>query len=308
MFKHKYYWLILLAGLIFVLLILVGCEKSGTPFIDFNQREERVTVKQKEQSPKPLRIALASVISPKDTVVYYRQLADYIGEKLHRPVALLQRSTYEEVNMLLANGDADIAFASTGSYCSYRGMSEIEILVMVEHRGTSTYRALVIVPADSEAQSMEDLQGKTFAFTDPLSNSGRMIILKYLRERQKTPESFFKRYVYTYSHDKSLRAVANRLVDGASIDSMIYDLVKEKSPGEAARVKVIASFGPFPTGPVVVRKELDSALKEQLREVFLSCHTREGLRHALQGLLIDRFVLPQPELYEPLRQFYGQAG
>ncbi|MGQ9557908.1 MAG: substrate-binding domain-containing protein [Desulfurispora sp.] len=288
---------------------LSGCAKGSTPYIDFRQHEERVAEESKRvQSPKPLRIALASVISPKDTVVYYRQLADYIGEKMHRPVALLQRSTYEEVNMLLANGDADIAFASTGSYCSYRGMSEIEILAMVEHRGTSAYRALVVVPADSGARSIEDLQGQTFAFTDPLSNSGRMIILKYLQERQKTPETFFQRYVYTYSHDKSLRAVANRLVDGASVDSMIYDLMQEKNPAEAAKVKVIASFGPFPTGPVVVRKELGSALKEQLREVFLSCHTREGLKHALKGLLIDRFVLPQPELYEPLRQFYGQAG
>ncbi|GAB6157267.1 phosphate/phosphite/phosphonate ABC transporter substrate-binding protein [Desulfotomaculum varum] len=301
----KYCWFTLF---LFIAVAVAGCG-SRTRYIDFTQREAYEQPDQVESnSARPLRIALASVISPKDTIVYYRQLASYLSARLSRPVALIQRRTYEEVNMLLSNGEVDIAFASTGSYCSYRGITEIEILAMVDYQGSSQYKALVIVPADSQAAKIEDLEGKTFAFTDPLSNSGRMIILKYLLDNHKDPAAFFKRYVYTYNHDKSLWAVANKLVDGASIDSMIYEYASMKNPQEVKKVKIIASFGPFPTGPVVIRKNLDPLLKSQIRQVFFELHHDRALKPSLNGLLINRFVSPQPQLYEPLIKIYNRAG
>ena len=41
--------------------------------------------------------AVAAMISPKETFGYYRQLLDYIGEKLGRDVQFIQRKTYGEI-------------------------------------------------------------------------------------------------------------------------------------------------------------------------------------------------------------------
>ncbi|MBU1660271.1 MAG: hypothetical protein KKD28_02220 [Chloroflexi bacterium] len=49
----------------------------------------------------PLRIAVAAMISPKETFGYYRDLLDYIGLKMGRSVDLVQRDTYAEVNRLV---------------------------------------------------------------------------------------------------------------------------------------------------------------------------------------------------------------
>ena len=295
--------------LCFTLVFASSYTNHSTPYIDFSQQSEDTIMNNKiDSEQRPILIALASVMSPHETIGYYRKIADYVAQQTGRQTILIQRKTYAEVNMLLANGDIDIAFLSTGSYSSYRGMNEIELLVMAEHLGNSLYTAEVIVHRDSTIQTMSDLEGKVFAFTDPLSYSGHMVIEEYLRQRNKIPEKFFHRHFYTYSHDKSLWAVANKIADGASFDSQIYEYAKEKTPELAANVRIIASMGSAPTGPVVINKKLRALQKEQLRHIFLTLHENPDLTEALQGLVIDRFVMPTPELYEPLRKLYDRTS
>lgn len=280
-----------------------------TPYIDFSQQSEDTIINNKiDSDQRPILIALASVMSPHETIGYYRKIADYVSQQTGRQTILIQRKTYAEVNMLLANGDIDIAFLSTGAYSSYRGMNEIELLVMAEHLGNSLYTAEIIVHKDSTIKTMNDLEGKVFAFTDPLSYSGHMVIEEYLRHKNTIPEKFFNRYFYTYSHDKSLWAVANKVADGASFDSQIYEYAKEKTPELAAKVRIIASMEPTPTGPVVINKKLRLEQKEQLRHIFLTIHENPDVSEAMQGLVIDRFVVPMPELYEPLRKLYDRTS
>lgn len=73
---------------------------------------------------------------------------------------------------------------------------------MVEWQGHSRYRTEVIVHKRQPYQSLEDLRDKVFAFTDPLSLSGHVMVTNYLWERQERPEKYFRRYIYTSSHDK----------------------------------------------------------------------------------------------------------
>jgi len=291
------------------LLFTTGCKQNTIPYIDFTQSSENSPITNKSDSDqRPILIALASVMSPHETIGYYRKIADYVSSKTGRQTILVQRKTYAEVNMLLANGDVDIAFLSTGAYSSYRGMNEIELFVMAEHLGTSLYTAEVIVHKDSAIRTIADLEGKVFAFTDPLSYSGHMVIENYLRQRNTIPEKYFNRYFYTYSHDKSLWVVANKIADGASFDSQIYEYAKEKTPELVSNVRIIASLDPAPTGPIVISKKLKAEQKEQLRHIFLTMHENPEVFEAMQGLVIDKFIIPTPELYEPLRELYERTS
>jgi len=42
-----------------------------------------------------------------------------------------------------------------------------------------------------------------------------------------------------YSHDKSIRAVADGIVDGAAVDSLIYDLTMAQDASILGKIKVI---------------------------------------------------------------------
>ncbi len=290
-------------------LMLVSCTSNKGPYIDFERSQPLEKVQQiNDEEQRPLRIAVATVISPNETIEYYRNIAQYISKQIGRPTVLVQRKTYEELNMLMSNGEADIAFMSTGAYSAYRGLTEIELLAMVEYDHSIFYDMQIIVHKDSEINSIEDLQGKSFAFTDPLSYSGHMAVLQLLKEKDTRPEKYFGRYIYTYSHDKSIWAVANKAAEAASIDSMIIQYGKVNNKELLDKIRVIKTVGPNPTGPVVVREKMNHDQKEQLRQVFLNMHKNLQMVPALHGLLIDCFVVPDIDYYRPLRKIYDQTG
>lgn len=281
-----------------------GCDRPQG-YIDF-EKSQNQTAPVEDAAEKPLRIAFASVISPKETRQAYQVLVNYISQEQQRPAILLQRRTYAELNKLMADGDADIAFFSTGAYAAYRGQTPIELLAMVQTNGSVFYQTYLITAADSDITDFSQLQGRVFAFTDPLSYSGRQAVDFLLLDQGLTAETYFKRSFYTYNHDKSIWAVANHLADGASIDSQIYDFVMQTNPQLCQKTRIFAVLPQAPTGPVVMRSDLPETEKAQLRHIFYTMDLHPSLHEALEKALINKFVEPQPELYAKLQQTYNR--
>ena len=308
----KKIWLLLL-GFIFLCICTIcgGCE-STQGYIDFTNMHSQATADKQNNNTtggknQTLRIGFASVLSPREALQSYQKMVNYVSAKMGRPAVLIQRKTYEELNMLLAGGDCDIAFISTGAYASYHGMQPIEVLTMTQTYGTVYYKAYIIVPADSDITEFSQLQGKVMAFTDPISYSGRLAIdYKLLNEYKTTPEQFFQRCFYTYNHDKSLWAVANKLADVAGIDSEVYEYDLQNNPELAKKIRVIASTDSVPTGPVVVRKDLPEADKEKIREIFYNMSNEPHLKPYMAQVMIEQFVPPIPSAYDELRRQYNQ--
>lgn len=289
---------------VFLGFLLTACA-SPQGYIDFSRPQQQAAAPTQQDEKAPLRIAFASVMSPRETRQAYEQVVQYIGEKDGRPTVLLQRRTYAELNKLMATGGADIAFFSTGAYSAYQGRTPIELLAMVQTKGTIFYNTYIITASDSAITDFDQLEGKVFAFTDPMSYSGKLAIDFLLMDKQTTPESFFSQFFYTYNHDKSLWAVANHLADAASLDSQIYDYVLQANPHLKDKVRIIAVLPQAPTGPVVMRSSLSTAEKEKLRQIFYTMDEEPALHDALQQAVIDQFVPPEASLYDELRQKYA---
>jgi phosphonate transport system substrate-binding protein len=266
-------------------------------------RDDPVGSRQDAQSarPAPLRIAVASIVSPKETLATYQSLLKYIGDSLERPVELVQRQTYAETNDLIRSGEVELAFICGGAFVQGERDFGMALLVMPQVRGQRTYNSYIIVPQDSPAQSLADLRGKVFAFTDPLSNSGRLVPTYALLRMGEVPEKFFSRTIYTYGHDNSIKAVAARLVDGAAVDSLVYEYTIARSPQYLASTRIIYRSPDYGISPVVVNPKLDPALREQLQDLLLNLDQSEQGRAVLSDLLVDRFVPADPKAYDGIR-------
>lgn len=57
------------------------------------------------QQDNVLKIGVASMITPVDTVKYYQEIIDYIGEQIYQPVQMVHRRTYAEMDGLLERGE-----------------------------------------------------------------------------------------------------------------------------------------------------------------------------------------------------------
>lgn len=252
--------------------------------------------------PPPLRVAVAAILSPQRTLHVYNALGAYLEERLNRPVEWSQQGTYAETNELLRNYAVDLAFICTGAYVRGQNEFAVELLVVPEIHGHTTYRSYIIVPADSPIQRWEDLRGKVFAFTDPLSLSGYMAPLYLLHSAGETPDHFFACILFTYSHDNSIHAVAERWVDGAAVDQLVYEALVAQDPYCGQRTRVIWESEPFGAPPVVVPAGLNPALEEQLREILLEMPMNPEGREVLALLGVDRFVPPDDRLYDSARR------
>ena len=248
-----------------------------------------------------LRLAVAPVYSPQTTLQLYQALADYLGRRLKRPAELVQGKTYDEINDLIRAGGVTLAIVCTNAYLEGQEDFGLEALVVPQIHGQTVYYSYLIVPADSPAHSLADLRGKTFAFSDPLSNSGRLVPVYYLQQMGETPETFFSRTIFTYSHDNSVRAVMEKLVDGAAVDSLVYDFMAERDPEVRAKTRILVRWGPYGINPVVVNPRLDPALKERLRTLFLNMHEDPEGKQVLRTLDIERFLPPDATSYETVR-------
>jgi phosphonate transport system substrate-binding protein len=263
---------------------------------------------QTDPSTPKLRVAVAAMISPRQTLVYYEALLNYIGEQTGHEIDLLQRKTYAEVNELFPKGMIDLAFVCSGPYANSRAAYGFEGLATPVVRGEPYYQSYLIVHHTSPYQSLDDLKGKVFAFTDPDSNTGALVPTFWLRETDQTPAGFFDRITYTYSHDNSILAVARGLVDGAAVDGHKWEYFQAADSFFTEKTRVIKKSDKYGSPPLVAAAFLDARLKAQIQEAVLSMHTSEPGKKILDSLMIDRFVAPRPEWYYPIQAMYSAMG
>jgi phosphonate transport system substrate-binding protein len=301
-----------LLAVIAVFLTLTGCgTRSARPFIDFRTvrpSQPAATTTTTNVSRQQLRLAVASGMSQKATISAYRKLADHLSIQTGKPTEIIQRKSNAEVEVLLANGGADIGLFSTGTYAAYNEPVALNVLVMQQSHDSPYHYAYIIVHKDSGITEIQGLANRTFAFTDPLSFSGHFYTEHLLWQQGKSPDEFFQRYQYTYSHLKALKAVAERVIDGAAIDSLTYEYPQARLPGFTNSIRIIAVSPPVGTGPVVVASSMDQDQQELIRSILLNMHFNQDMRQVLQELMIDRFIAPQPELYNFPRQIVQEMG
>ncbi len=256
----------------------------------------------------PLRVAVAAVISARESFKLYSQLLDYLSEHLGRPLEFIQRGTYAEVNDLVRYGECDMAFVCGYAYVQGQRDFGMKILVIPQVKGETVYYSYIIVPKDSGVKKIEDLRGKIFAFSDPLSNSGRLSPTYLLWKMEETPESFFKKFVFTYSHDNSIKSVAEKWVDGAAVDSLVYDYMIAIHPEYSDKTKKIITSSPYGMPPVVVHPQINPQLKHQLQTIFLNMHKDKKGKEILTQLMIDRFVKGDDSDYDSIREMAAKVG
>ncbi|MBI4654645.1 MAG: hypothetical protein HY752_06580 [Nitrospirae bacterium] len=113
----KHLKMLIIISLVLILMAdLIGCSREQEPKKII--LEEDIVLEAEEELPEknPIRIAIGSMMTPKEGYAYYKQLMDYIGEKMGRPVKLIDREKYAEIIALLKTGYLDIAFVCSKPY------------------------------------------------------------------------------------------------------------------------------------------------------------------------------------------------
>ncbi len=255
-----------------------------------------------------LRIAVGGMITPKEGFAYYREFLDYIARKAGTPVHYVDAENYNDLNHKLKRGELDAGFVCSGPYVDGKQEFGLELLAAPRAYGKTVYYAYIIVPAASPAKTLDDLKGKNFAFTDPLSNTGKLVPEYILSRKGTTSDVYFGKILFSGSHDKSITAVADGLVDGASVDSLIWDYTAKTKPQLTAKTRIIMKSEPYAIPPFVVRPGLEPSQKEKLKLILLNAHSDTEGRVILEKMMIERFESINDKAYDSIREMKRQTG
>ncbi|MEK6697514.1 MAG: phosphate/phosphite/phosphonate ABC transporter substrate-binding protein [Nitrospirota bacterium] len=249
-----------------------------------------------------VNIGVSSMIAPVDAVKYYQEIIDYVGERIHRPVRMVHRRTYGEMDDLLERGKVNVAFICSAPYVKNREKFGVELLVAPSVSGSTRYHSYIIVHKDSPLASFAELKGKAFAFTDPKSNTGKLYPTYLLKTLGATPERFFRRHSFSYSHNKSVEQVAKKIVDGAAVENLVYEYLRKQGSPYVALTKVIEKSPAFGMPPVVVTKGIDPVLKNGIKNAFLGMHKDPRGKAILDAMMIDSFSSVSDGSYDSIRE------
>lgn len=254
-----------------------------------------VSASQKEE--KEIVFAISLMTSPVSTLSSYNDFVEYLSEKTGTKIILKQRRKYAEINSMLKSGEAQFAFTCTGAFLDGRRGFGLELLAVPVIDGKTTYNSYVIVNQKSNIQNFQGLEGKIFAFTDPLSLTGRLYPLYLLHTMGLEPERFFGKTFYTSSHEKSIKSVANGLADGAAVDSLIFEnMARERNPA-VEKLRIINVSPPYGIPPVVASPLTDKSTKQFFLKVLIKMADDPVGKKILGGIQIEKFMLPNPSIY-----------
>ena len=241
---------------------------------------------------EPLSIGTTPVFLD-DDVAFLRDWQTYLQRELGRPVVFVQRRSYREVSELLLAEKLDSAWICGYPYVRYR--DRMRLLAVPTYEGEPLYRSYVIVPSsDQQTNSIADLGGKIYAFSDPDSNSGWLVPNSQLFRLGKDAASFFRKSFYTWGHRRVVDAVAVGLAQGGSVDGYVWETLKLHHPELTQQTRVAHRSVKYGFPPFVTRSQLPAADFKQLQDVLVAMKDNPAGKGLLAKLNLDGFqVAPE---------------
>ncbi len=235
------------------------------------------------------------------------QLEKDLGVRVKYTTATDYRGTIEALKFGKAQlghlGPKAYVEAATNNYANVEPIVQLQLA-----NGSLGYRSCLIVHADSDVFSPEDMGGKTFAFNDPNSTSGYLVPSAFfMMEMGIDPQKHFTKVVFSGSHEASILAVANKKVEIASTNLPdLQQLTREnKVPRGGLRVIWVSKL--IPNDPVVIRKDMPASLRAAASESLTTMKARHPGVFKDIGAWLGGFVPADDAKYQVIRELNETA-
>ncbi len=163
----------------------------------------------------------------------------------------------------------------------------VPFAMMASQKGEFGYEMEIIVPASSDARKIEDLKGRTIAFTQETSNSGFKAPSALLASQFNMVAGRDFKPAFSGRHDNSIIGVANRDYDAAAIANSVMARMVARNAVNPAQIRSIYRSQTFPTTGYGYAHNLRPELAAKVREAFFGFNW-EG------SALLEEFRKSQP--------------
>lgn len=231
----------------------------------------------------------------------------YLEVRLKRPVEFIQRDRYRDTMDLLQQQKVEFAWICDYPYVMLK--NEVRLLSVAINNDKPTYRSYLIVPTrDTLTRTVLDLKGSVFAYADPYSNTGYLVPRFEIKSSGADPATFFKRTFFTWSHRKVIDAVAAGLVQGATVDSYVWDSLSQVRPDITAKTRIAWKSEEYGFPPMVAHRNVPEADFKRMQDILLGMADEPQGRAMLERLNLNGFITGTPKLYDRVAEMMRLFG
>ncbi|AIL63538.1 MULTISPECIES: putative selenate ABC transporter substrate-binding protein [Pseudomonas] len=254
------------------------------------------------QAADTLKVSAIPDEAPTELLRKFKPLGEYLEQKLGMKVEFVPVADYPAVVEALATDRLDMAWLGGFTFVQVHLKSPTATpLVQREQDAKFTSK---FITANPEIKSLADLKGKTFAFGSISSTSGSLMPRYFmLKDDNIKPESYFSRVAYSGAHDATAAWVQAGKVDAGVLNASVWDKLVASGKVDTSKVKVFATTPSYYDYNWTVRGSLDPALKEKIKQAFLSLDPANPADKAILDLqAASRFIETSPDNYKGIEE------
>jgi phosphonate transport system substrate-binding protein len=140
--------------------------------------------------------------------------------------------------------------------------------MMAAKDGSFGYEMEIIVHVDSTIKKVEDIKGRTLAFTDQTSNSGFKAPSALLKAEFKMEADKDYKTAFSGKHDNSVIGVVNKDYDAGAVANSVMKRMIERKVVDGAKIRAVYKSQTFPTTGYGHVYNLKPELAEKVKQTF----------------------------------------
>ena len=292
-----------MSKLVIIFIVLLLCILPGC------QSQEQGSLK---NDPKTQQIIIGLI--PEQNIFRqidrYQPLADYLSSKSGLNIKLKVLPGYGNIVTNFVSSGVDGAFFGSFTYVLAHAKLGVEVLARPENsEGTSTYYGLIFVRKDSGIKSATDMRGKRLALVDRNTTAGYLLPLEYFHAMGiKNYRAYLKEVYYAGTHEDAVYDVLNRKADIGAAKNTVFERLAAADRRIKNELEIIERSPDVPENGLSVRKDLDRAIKEKLKQGLLAMDkTMEGQK-ILKEFGARKFIETRDEDYEPVYKYVRELN
>jgi phosphonate transport system substrate-binding protein len=215
--------------------------------------------------------------NPDEIQAMAKIVADFLTKHIGKKVEVLVPSSYGTTAQGLISKKVHVAYMDSLPYLLAARETPLEIIAVERRKGRTEYDSLVVVPVTSTAKTLNDLKGRSIAFTSQTSTSGYLfpfakLVQGKLIQKPEDLNRYFSTMTYAGGYDRALSAVANGQADAAAFSDYVYEGPKADlygTPETRVKVRVLARIPGVPTHLIAVSKDLSTSLRSKIQTSLL---------------------------------------
>ena len=241
----------------------------------------------------------AAVRAANDAAAAGKRLADYLSKRAGVAVVPFVASSYGTLVRGFTEGWVDFGWLPPLVYVMASQSGKAEPLAKFVRLGKGSYHGAFIVRASSRFKTLQSLEGKRIAYTDPRSSAGYLFPRAHLRRLGLEPDAFFSQQAFLGSHKRVVGAV----LDGrAEVGVTFFSPQEGREPGAAAwtqhfpvrarEIRVIAQTPAIPSDVIAARAGCPKDVAEKVRAAFIAMGDDPVGREILSSIFNAERAIP----------------